>query len=529
MSDEAIIVLEIDTSKETPCVSSRVKRFQDEILNNLEPFVQPYADYCAKYCGLELETAKARIRAHLHADPKAALPWWTAMTIRVIGLIHDNSKVKVSFEQRQGIYLCHVYKEEEDSKFLLTSPILAAVRDRMLEVGTVQNYFRYYLAKEKEFNFEFLCRHTFVFDLTVTRENDTTLVTLKKEEEDDEKENDGIYAFEKWVFSLPPTRDRTKEAPPLLLSSEHVQHVLPDIGAAWAQIKACNVLFLAPSGSGKDVLTDFFCAGLAPELRGERASLSLAGLTAEECRLALFGASKKKGEVIGALPRAQGLNFSKHKKTEPKSGVVFVDEIHHPASEHARASLLRVMESHEYEHPVYGTVDCSDLYFVFAASCTLDELRAIQPADFWNRMDFIIEMRHPFDVGPTERVKVIKDYFNLFFSREIKSLVHRQVGDEKLGKRFAKYFDEEFRKSATPLSQASLEFAKHASYLRPGLLSVRHLRALAHVMAVNMIEFVFGRATSETKDVKSAIDKWLSEAPWRDVVFERLGEIIASR
>ena len=131
MSDEAIIVLEIDTSKETPCVSSRVKRFQDEILNNLEPFVQPYADYCAKYCGLELETAKARIRAHLHADPKEALPWWTAMTIRVIGLIHDNSKVKVSFEQRQGIYLCHVYKEEEDSKFLLTSPILAAVRDRM--------------------------------------------------------------------------------------------------------------------------------------------------------------------------------------------------------------------------------------------------------------------------------------------------------------------------------------------------------------------------------------------------------------
>ena len=68
----------------------------------------------------------------------------------------------------------------------------------------MQNYFRYYLAKEKEFNFEFLCRHTFVFDLTVTRENDTTLVTLKKEEEDDEKENDGIYAFEKWVFSLPP-------------------------------------------------------------------------------------------------------------------------------------------------------------------------------------------------------------------------------------------------------------------------------------------------------------------------------------
>jgi len=388
----------------------------------------------------------------------------------------------------------------------------------MLEVGTVHNYFRYYAAHSGSFRTGFLSQHTFVFDLTVTQARNTTRVKLTPTKVD----------LEESVLSL-PSRDDGTEEPAVLVSSECVQNALPDVGAAWAHMKACNVLFLAPSGSGKDVVTEFFCNGLAPQLKGKVVSLSLAGLTSEECRLALFGPTgKAKGGVRGALPRAQKSGKNRQKKGQ--SGVVFVDEIHHPASAAARASLLRVMESREYEHPNDGSTDCKDLYFVFAASCIVDELRAIQPPDFWNRMDFIIEMRHPLDVERKKRKEVIKDYFDLFFSQEIENLVQRQLGNKRLGVVFTKHFHTEFRKYADLLSKVSEEFASHAVYLRPGLLSIRHLRALAHVMAANMVDFVFGRATSEVEDVETAIYKWIAADPgWRDVVFGRLGEIVSSR
>ena len=276
-----------------PVVESVVERVRDA-------FLRGYVDYCWTVCDVDEDLSDAVAQALSGQRTEAeVLPWWTAMTVRVIAGARSSDNLNVRLGQREDIYLCYAYRlGSNGERVLATPPVPAYARDRMREVGTISNYWAYILMRYPDgFSSDvvttFLREHDIDFTMCVerTEEGECTKLTLTPNNEEIPDSAEGVYSYRRQMLSLPnpkPGQDDVK----ILVRSQSVREVLPELGAAWARMKACRLLLLAPSGSGKDVLKDFFCAGVHPmwsETGGRTIELSLAGLSPEETIQAIRG------------------------------------------------------------------------------------------------------------------------------------------------------------------------------------------------------------------------------------------------
>lgn len=516
-----------------------------------QPFYDGYAGYCQRFGESSINSKKIKKRALASPTRLDAVPWWTTMTAQVVDMIAEagfpkDRELQVELSQCSDIFLCQVYELLKPGKLLLASPLLDVTMHRLLEPLTVQNYMRFILGNprsptkvDKEQVEHFLGAHTIVLRLeisdlsTTSRQKDLRIgLMLKPLGGPTFKRNRklGEYSYREQILSLPSAANMKKKIK-LLVSSRRVREALPILGKTWALNKPSRILLLAPSGAGKEVLKDFIVAGLRPYIQeeGRVEEISLIGLDPQECHRQLFGDGDAMSAVTGALPLAQRINHINDLNEDPKPGIVFIDEIHQ-ADPTTRASLLRVLEARKYFLPGAGhTVECKELYFVFAASCPLDSLRTLEPPDFWNRMDFIIQMEHPLDLEESERIRAVCNYLDMFLGIALNDLAQRATSSGPIGAKLTSLLKKGFRTSEREIKKVSDELSLQIAYLRPGLISIRHLRTLAQLMASLIVEHVFVIGEYRQSAIREAIKEWAKSNRWRSIVFGRLGEIIASQ
>lgn len=223
----------------------------------------------------------------------------------------------------------------------------------------------------------------------------------------------------------------------ILVASHNIRKAIRELAQAWHNPAVRSVLVSASTGSGKEELKRLLVYALRAEER-------LVEFSAPQ----LADDSDLPATIIERLFEEDLINPKKGKIRIPGT-VAFFDEIHHDDVLHVRSTLLRIVEEEKVrlKSKVY---DLSGITYLFAASKPLTELRSIPPVDFWNRIEYPVEMKHPLDVELDEREEMLQDYFDVFWhkaasaeragedahAKEIRDFLKRDDTVEKLAKKF---------------------------------------------------------------------------------------------
>ncbi len=217
----------------------------------------------------------------------------------------------------------------------------------------------------------------------------------------------------------------------LLVASPHLRATVARMSELWHDPTLRTVLLIAPPGSGKEVLAHFLHAGSVyydeNDAKANRnlQKASFAGdHTIEEIRKTLFGRimyGGQKGTKVNDGMWRGGL------VQEARGTTVLLDEVDKwaPAS---RGALLRFIENDEV-HPLGADTPFNlenewlrhlKPRLVFAGSLPRPSILALQPADFWTRIQLVIETVHPLEIhDPVEKRQCIEEYFMFFLYRSL--------------------------------------------------------------------------------------------------------------
>jgi AAA domain (dynein-related subfamily) len=247
-------------------------------------------------------------------------------------------------------------------------------------------------------------------DRQLERELDWFDVRCKLEVMRYERDERRMLLHLEWEVCEPNHTIRTPNGIEVLVVSPHVRRAIWSIAEAWLDPRVKCVLVSGGAGAGKEVLVDLFAAALMINDRRVNISASEA---------------EKMPNVAQRLRSATG-RLSLPKVRSPLSGapggersLVFLDEIHHQAAEDVRAGLLRLLETDELPTEDGELVlDFRNVAYVLAASDTVAELRTrCSPADLWTRVEYVVEMLHPLEVGTDEeRAEILSRYFDTFWN-----------------------------------------------------------------------------------------------------------------
>lgn len=237
----------------------------------------------------------------------------------------------------------------------------------------------------------------------------------------------------------------------LLIASPQVESALHSFSELWMNPSIRTILLLAPPGSGKEECVAFLRSGMRPDKYSEIAAPAMTPNDLES----------KLAELAG------------HR------GLAFIDEI--DKAEALRNYLLRVLEA----KTVKTKGDLENIVFVFTGAGAWDDLRTkLAPADFWTRMQQVVQIAHPLMVGGHEQPVVLSQYVRLFVWRWLDD---PSVGDdiEKKYGRVARATYEHLRQfdPATGRPRAVDSMTKAISKPLYGLCrarmpSIRHLRSI---------------------------------------------------
>ncbi|OQX51042.1 MAG: hypothetical protein B5M53_11410 [Candidatus Cloacimonas sp. 4484_209] len=202
--------------------------------------------------------------------------------------------------------------------------------------------------------------------------------------------------------------------PEVVITSPNVVKTLESLTKIWEDRFARSVLISAPPGSGKEILANSIPFGNGRPTNNFL-TISMATADIESIAKQLFGAYRDSGLIEeGLIAKAKG-------------SALFLDEVHYPEDNPIiRASLLRPLETGEY-YPIGSNKPekVQDVLFILATSKPLTgatqgrSLSEIPPKDFWTRMTYVLQVKHPLDYDEDENVNFPKEqviqYFYRFF------------------------------------------------------------------------------------------------------------------
>lgn len=200
----------------------------------------------------------------------------------------------------------------------------------------------------------------------------------------------------------------------VLLVSPNVARAIEKLYEVWRNPTAKTVLLTAATGSGKEVLMDLLADAMGIE---------------EERRMDFAL------PVIESITRLGYQIAQKLRKHPSKRILVFLDEVHHPGLGKTRCGLLRLMEADRLRTEQGESSESKSVLFVLAASKPFDELRGLDPPDLWNRIEYLVDLKHPLLVSHKktngtmrdreeilgEREDILKEYFNFFWYRQVET------------------------------------------------------------------------------------------------------------
>lgn len=276
----------------------------------------------------------------------------------------------------------------------------------------------------------------------------------------------------------------------LLIASPNVRDAIKALAEVWHNPGAKSVLLSAWTGSGKDELK----------------KLLLYGLRFKQERVFDFAAPDlaSKENILDKLARRL-MDHGALKEDSCDPSAVFIDEIHHASSKVVREVLLRFLSdpklSYKNDEKVCE-IDCGKLFYLFAASEKREQLRALPPPDFWNRIQHLVEMKHPLLLPKKEeRKEVARQYFLFFWKRagkklptdkRGKDLKSRLVDNEKTLESLSLQFAEEFRSPLVPI------------------MSIRTLQTLiARVFSRATYRLRTERIDDVAKEIGRSLDEWV--------------------
>jgi len=202
------------------------------------------------------------------------------------------------------------------------------------------------------------------------------------------------------VYIYSEVRQKIK---PILVASPNVRTAIQELSEVWHNPLAKTVLLSAYSGSGKEELKELLIYGLRVK-KNQIIELSAPQVASSQ---------KPLHDIYDNLNTQKLIN--KKTKRIKKPVVLYLDEIHHGDVEKLRTTLLRFIETAELTIDS-KKIDCEGVLFLFAASKPPEELRTLQPPDFWTRVEYTVTMKHPLLLDdPIDRNNILKQYFCLFW------------------------------------------------------------------------------------------------------------------
>lgn len=281
----------------------------------------------------------------------------------------------------------------------------------------------------------------------------------------------------------------------VLVSSPNFREAIEGLSEAWLNPSAKNILISAWIGSGKEVLVDLLEKAVNPSAR-----LNLSA--AAEGNFATVAA-----KLIHELGK---------KKNKNSRVMLFLDEIHHGSAENIRSGLLRVLETNELEDAKGRVKPSRNVLYVFAASVPPERLRTLNPPDFWTRMEFTVEMKHPLLIKNTaEREATLGDYFTLFWERDVDDWKKLKEGKVYLAKVLEDYGVKD------SLAKGFVEVL--GSPLIP-IISVRILRIVIKRLFFRTVEYV--RTHPKLRDAPTLADDEDFEKSFKGWVAELSLELV---
>lgn len=227
-----------------------------------------------------------------------------------------------------------------------------------------------------------------------------------------------------------------------VLVGQGTRKALLDVSNVWRRPAARNILLAGEPGAGKDVAARLIHWGRA---RGSFQAVSVAGATWEDMEIPLLGEGQP-----GRPPILKGF------VEEALGGTLLVDEID-KADRSVRDRLLRIVESDEFHRPNSGDrINISGRrrpLFVFAGSgkgprmsklmealasvsndreqqriletwdvlkeptTARERMEVEEPPDFWQRMDYKLELQHPYVTADGIDRDVFNSYVAFFFEQ----------------------------------------------------------------------------------------------------------------
>lgn len=235
------------------------------------------------------------------------------------------------------------------------------------------------------------------------------------------------------LIEVPTYKNRQKKHKnaSILLASDHMCRALEKASEVWNDNTAKSVLFIAPPGSGKEILSkSLYQFRYIP---GEYIVSSLVPGASEYNQKLLYykeaDGNREDPDTKEVIARTnKGDNPLKDYNDEDglvlraRHGMLFLDEID-KAEKEDLAMLLRFLENQEFAY--YGENKIKKLenscpIVVFAGSKTRSEMFKLEPSDFWTRITHIIELENPFDTDDeNEKLRAYCDYFIMFWLEHV--------------------------------------------------------------------------------------------------------------
>ena len=245
----------------------------------------------------------------------------------------------------------------------------------------------------------------------------------------------------------------------LLIASPHLRKAVSQGSELWRDASVRSGLLIAPPGSGKEVLADFLHAGnvlfrrdkdeakfQASDIAEKDHTLStiqFAGYDSSDIwRRDLYGEllPRKDVPVQGQQDNDNNSEQEREVRIEDlvwrngllrraRGTTVFFDEID-KASENVLRALLRFLENDEVSPqggPTFSLgkgegkeADCFKCLRLFAGSKSRNDMFALNPPDFWTRIQFVLDMVHPLEIHNEEdRCRCLQEYTLMFLFRSI--------------------------------------------------------------------------------------------------------------
>lgn len=281
----------------------------------------------------------------------------------------------------------------------------------------------------------------------------------------------------------------------MLLISHNFRKALSKLAESWQTPGAKSILLNAWTGSGKEVLKDFYQYAVETKDGNNKNGQIFLEFSAPE----LANNEKPINVILDQLKKEKLIN----KENElAKEVILFFDEIHHDESEKLRKILLRFMEDEKlYDEKKNRMVNFKKkVRFIFAASEQLDKITNKKPLDFWNRIEINVTMEHPLNLGEKREIKeAIKDYFILFwdqFYNENGKCIELFKKNPNLKKRLSEKFADEFDSPLIPL------------------ISIRHFRSIVKSLFRKITDEIITNAAVNSDfeiHIKTNFPDWINE------------------